>query len=332
MRAESRRAWERRSVSISRNVARNTVLIRVELPAEEGELVALALDRAVVAGDVAQGIEFGADREKPSASWQAQQADAFVAVMRSYLDGGDGERGAPTASTAEHCQVVVHADASALHGGDGRSDLPLETIKRLTCDCSLVAVIEDERGNPLDAGRKQRTVSTPLRRALWARDRGCTFPGCHRKRYVDGHHIEHWADGGETSSGNMTHCIIGCCTRAVFASASMMTVCCTLRDRTAARFRAAGIEWRIWSTNRQLRRTRTIPPWRDSRALRGWKTPSTSRIPPWRALQTRSTSRTPPWRCANRVRFTASLPDAMPRTLLASSQLFFRSGGGFNAE
>jgi len=34
------------------------------------------------------------------------------------------------------------------------------------------------RGTPLDVGRKQRTLPTSLRRALWSRDRGCTFPGC----------------------------------------------------------------------------------------------------------------------------------------------------------
>jgi hypothetical protein len=196
----ARRAWERRALSISRNVARGTVLISVEVPAEEGELVARALERAVALGEVASGIEFGADREKASASWSAQQADAFVAISRSYLGGGDG---AADASTADHCQVVVHVDAAALQGGAGCSDLPLETIKRLTCDCSLVAVVEDEHGNPLDVGRKQRTLSTALRRALLARDRCCTFPGCHRKRYVDGHHIKHWINNGETILGNL---------------------------------------------------------------------------------------------------------------------------------
>ncbi len=198
----ARRAWERRSLSISRNVVRNTVLISVEVPAEEGELVALALDRAVAAGEVASGIEFSADREKASASWCAQQADALIAVMRAYL--ADGERAADAAHAGDHCQVVVHVDASALRGGAGCSDLPLETIRRLTCDCSLVAMVEDERGNPLDVGRKQRTFSTALRRALWARDRGCTFPGCHRKRFVAGHHIKHWADNGKTNPDNIT--------------------------------------------------------------------------------------------------------------------------------
>jgi hypothetical protein len=67
-----------------------------------------------------------------------------------------------------------------------------------------VTVVEDGNGKPLDVGRKQRTVSTPLRRALYARDRGCTFPGCHRKRYLDGHHLKHWLDGGETIPDNMT--------------------------------------------------------------------------------------------------------------------------------
>jgi hypothetical protein len=77
-------------------------------------------------------------------------------------------------------------------------------VKRLLYDCSVVLVAEDENGKPLDVGRKQRIVSTPLRRALHARDRGCTFPGCHRRRYREGHHLKHWLDGGETVQANMT--------------------------------------------------------------------------------------------------------------------------------
>ena len=93
---------------------------------------------------------------------------------------------------------------AALHGGVGRSDLPVETVKRLTCDGSLITVVEDHRGTPLDVGRKQRTVSTPLKRALWSRDRGCTFPGCHRAHFVDAHHLRHWINGGDTSLENLT--------------------------------------------------------------------------------------------------------------------------------
>jgi hypothetical protein len=42
-----------------------------------------------------------------------------------------------------------------------------------------------------------------MRRALRARDQGCRFPGCTNSHYVDGHHIEHWANGGETSLRNL---------------------------------------------------------------------------------------------------------------------------------
>jgi hypothetical protein len=42
-----------------------------------------------------------------------------------------------------------------------------------------------------------------LRRALASRDRGCRFPGCTQHRFVDAHHIHHWARGGPTSLGNL---------------------------------------------------------------------------------------------------------------------------------
>jgi hypothetical protein len=90
-----------------------------------------------------------------------------------------------------------------VHGGVGRADAPLETVRRLACDASLVVVTEDERGTPLNVGRKHRTVSTPIRRALLARDRHCTFPGCHRTRFVEAHHVHHWVEGGETSVDNL---------------------------------------------------------------------------------------------------------------------------------
>ncbi len=96
----------------------------------------------------------------------------------------------------------MHVDDAALRGGTGRSALPLETVKRLACDGSLVRVVENARGEPLDVGRKMRTVSTAIRRALWARDRGCAFPGCTNTRFVDAHHVRHWIDGGETSVEN----------------------------------------------------------------------------------------------------------------------------------
>ena len=191
---DAQRTWKRRSLSIWRNAANGTLRITVELPIEEGEIIARAIERAVEAGDVATGPELGEQ------SWYSQQADALVAVAKTYLESSSSE----SSSTADHYQVVVHVDEQSLRGGVGRSDLPIDTMKRLTCDGSLLTIVEDSDGTPLDVGRKKRTVSGALKRALWARDRGCTFPGCANKRYVDAHHVRHWADGGDTSADNLT--------------------------------------------------------------------------------------------------------------------------------
>ena len=188
------RAWERRALTLWRDAARGVMRVSVEVPIEEGELIAKALDRAVAAGETAEGIEFDAN------AWRAQQADALIAIAKTYLSDGEAAVG----STADRYQVVVHVDEKSLRGGIGLADLPVDTVKRLSCDGSVVTVTETETGAPLDVGRKQRTVPTPMKRALWARDRGCSFPGCDHKHYVDAHHIEHWADGGATSLENLT--------------------------------------------------------------------------------------------------------------------------------
>jgi len=218
----ARRDWEKRSLTIARNPGHGTLLITVELPVEDGELIARALDRAVASREVAQGSDHVAahgEERDASDGWRAQQADALVAVARSYLAGAGagaaagrecedtGEATAPPrlsgTTVAEHYQVIVHVDEKSLRGGAGRSDLPVETVRRLTCDGNLIPLIEDARGTPLALGRKRRVVSPALRKALWSRDGGCRFPGCERKHYVDAHHLEHWAHGGETEPGNL---------------------------------------------------------------------------------------------------------------------------------
>jgi hypothetical protein len=42
-----------------------------------------------------------------------------------------------------------------------------------------------------------------LARALRSRDGGCRFPGCTEHRFVDAHHVRHWAHGGRTDLGNL---------------------------------------------------------------------------------------------------------------------------------
>ncbi|MBP9086770.1 MAG: HNH endonuclease [Kofleriaceae bacterium] len=67
----------------------------------------------------------------------------------------------------------------------------------------VVVAHVDLHGQPLSIGRKTRTIPAAINRALRLRDRTCRFPGCTHSRYVDGHHIKHWANGGKTELANL---------------------------------------------------------------------------------------------------------------------------------
>ena len=187
---EANRAYLARSLTIRRDARRGMMTITVELPLETGELVDAALDRA---RDDSNSVEFG---DEP---WAARQADALVAMARSYLSD---EQSAARANTDNYL-VNVHVDHTALADNAGRSNLPVESVRRLSCDADRVTIVDGEDGAPLSVGRKTRVVPATIRRALRARDKGCTFPGCRNSRFVDAHHVHHWAAGGETRLDNL---------------------------------------------------------------------------------------------------------------------------------
>jgi hypothetical protein len=131
----------------------------------------------------------------------SRRADALLALVEAG-EAADGSTGAPV-STAD--RYTVHVE---LNAGDDRPALRNGTvlskaaIERLICDGALVAHTAGE-DRTLDVGRRTRTVSGPLRRALIRRDKGCRFPGCTQSRFVDAHHVRHWAHGGETNLDNL---------------------------------------------------------------------------------------------------------------------------------
>jgi len=59
-------------------------------------------------------------------------------------------------------------------------------------------------GEVLDLGRETRLATTPQRRALGLRDRGCVFPGCTRpNNWCQAHHIIDWIHGGPSDMDNL---------------------------------------------------------------------------------------------------------------------------------
>ena len=77
-----------------------------------------------------------------------------------------------------------------------------ETARRVACDSATVTMRHGPGGEILDVGRRTRTISPALRRALASRDGQCRFPGCQNRR-CDSHHVQHWADGGATALDNL---------------------------------------------------------------------------------------------------------------------------------
>jgi hypothetical protein len=188
---DAQRAFAARSLRIMRDAERAMMTISIDLPLETGELVEKALDAA--RDDSMPAAEFADE------SWGARQADALVSMASAYLSGTTSKTG----TTPDDYLVTIHVDQSALSDGNGRASLPIESVKRLCCDGQAIILGEDEQGEPLNIGRKTRTVPKAIKRALAARDKGCTFPGCHHTRFVDAHHIQHWSAGGETSLDNL---------------------------------------------------------------------------------------------------------------------------------
>ena len=170
------------------------LVINARLPAEQGALIVKALEMAM-------DRQFHADNVSAETSEHetlpARRADAMAEVAETYLNAE------PTrTSTADRYQVVVHVTAETSHIEDG-PHVSAETSRRIACDCSIVKFTRDEKGEPLSIGRKSRAIPPAIRRTLRFRDGGCRFPGCTNTHFVDGHHIKHWADGGETSLNNL---------------------------------------------------------------------------------------------------------------------------------
>jgi hypothetical protein len=180
-----------------------SLMLKGRLPALAGAMLIKALDAAL---EATPEKEISADMEEEgSIAYESRRADALARLAENFLAASDNP-----SSTADRYQVVVHVDAETLREHTaGRCELergpsiPAETARRLSCDASLLSVLENEHGEPLDVGRKTRSIPPAIRRALNTRDGGCRFPGCTHQRYVDAHHIEHWTDGGETKLSNL---------------------------------------------------------------------------------------------------------------------------------
>ena len=82
--------------------------------------------------------------------------------------------------------------------------LPPESIARLACDAVLQRVVVNERGIPIDVGRKSRTATDAQWHSLRVTYRSCAWKGCERPlAWCQAHHIHEWEHGGATDLCNL---------------------------------------------------------------------------------------------------------------------------------
>jgi hypothetical protein len=120
---------------------------------------------------------------------------------------GRCRRRPPTARPGLTVSLVV--DWALLRAGlaggtlpDGTTLSPAATLAAL-CDAGIIPMVFDGPGLPLHVGRTRRHFTGAQRRALAARDRGCSFPGCRRRASCcAAHHLIHWEHGGPTDINN----------------------------------------------------------------------------------------------------------------------------------
>ncbi|GAB3584672.1 hypothetical protein GCM10027579_17440 [Calidifontibacter terrae] len=125
-------------------------------------------------------------------------ADAFLEIAHRALRVGCADTG----SRAEAFRVLLHLDAEGRGWLHRRGAVPRSVWERLTCDGQVIPVTERE-GRPVDVGRTQRVVPRRVRRLIEDRDRGCRVQGCGATRFVEVHHVVHWAKGGPTDWWNL---------------------------------------------------------------------------------------------------------------------------------
>jgi hypothetical protein len=145
----------------------------------------------------------GSDLRSPA----QRQHDALNALVRGQL--GDPKLGLHNGLPVT---VIVSTTLQELTSGAGRAVtgggtlLPMRDVIRMASHAyHYLAVFDEDSSRPLYLGRSRRVASPDQRVVLYAKDRGCTHPGCDVPGYwCEVHHVDEWAAGGLTDVDKLT--------------------------------------------------------------------------------------------------------------------------------
>lgn len=136
-----------------------------------------------------------------------RQHDALNALVRGQL--GDPKLGLHNGLPVT---VIVSTTLQELTSGAGQAVtgggtlLPIRDVIRMARHAyHYLAVFDEHSSRPLYLGRSRRIASPDQRIVLYAKDRGCTHPGCDVPGYwCEVHHVDEWAAGGLTNVDKLT--------------------------------------------------------------------------------------------------------------------------------
>ena len=174
----ARHVWERRSLTLFRDRARNCVRIsRRAAGAKRASSSAQAVDRAVAAGDAALGVEFASER---SARAGARSRRTRSSRSRRRISAAAWQRRGRMTRRRRRARlrrpITIRSWCTSTRkpSAEGRGDRIYRSrpCRRLACDGSVVTIVEDERGTPLDVGpQAAHGLDGAEARALVARPR-----------------------------------------------------------------------------------------------------------------------------------------------------------------
>ena len=149
----------------------------------------------------------GPDGEHDSRPAGRRRGEALIEVCRRATAAGGN---VPTSAKASVFVTMALDDlrnaaraATTVGSLDAGALLGPETARKWACDAGIIPVVLGGRGETLDVGRAARLFTPAQIKALWLRDRHCTFPGCDAPaHWTDAHHLRHWIDGGPTDLDN----------------------------------------------------------------------------------------------------------------------------------
>ncbi len=157
--------------------------LRYCAPAEIGALVEQAVKEA-------KDALFTATDPSAAALPHPSYADAVAEIANRSLAS------ITSTSRASHYRVYLHLDTDG-SWVNGAGPITPRLAARFTCDGTITPLWQTE-GRPVSVGRDQRILPARTRRLIQDRDRGCRVPGCTTTRFVEIHHLHHWAHGGAT--------------------------------------------------------------------------------------------------------------------------------------